>query len=156
MLFFSCKIQQSRSAESKQNFFFLIFPSAISLSLVLFSLLKDGGKIQGQKLWSIHWPYLKLFPKSHKLSEGGWREFLCPCLDWHWPLKPTTREHITWETIQSLTGKICAGNIFILHGILWKSSHSGQDTKPCTARRPLHCFAWVTEMAQLCQSNALS
>lgn len=72
MLFSSCKVQQSRSTESKQNFLCLIFLSAISPSLVLFSVLKDGGTIQGQKLWSIIWPYLKRFPKPHKHNGGCW------------------------------------------------------------------------------------
>lgn len=103
------KVQQSQPRESKQNFFCPIFLSAILLSL-LFSVLKDRGKMQGQKLWSTLWSYLKLFPKSNKHNGGCWplssragANFIL-CLDWHWPLEPAIREHITWETIQTLTG----------------------------------------------------
>lgn len=45
----SCKVEQSQSTESEKGFLLL---SSLSYYFIL-SVLKDGGKTGGQKVWSI-------------------------------------------------------------------------------------------------------
>lgn len=122
MHFFSCKVQYSQSTELKENLFSLIFLSAISLSPVFSLSSRMKAKYKDKRYAPLPLPEVvsqvaQAQWRMLTLIQLGWCEFFCPCLDWHWPLKPTTSEHITWETIQSLTGKICTGNVSILHGI---------------------------------------
>lgn len=146
----SCKVQQSQSTESRKEF--LLLSSPFYHFTLSSPFLCPQGWRQNRRAkdmeHALTWPEVVSQATSahwgmQTAIQSGWCEFPCPCSDWRWPLKPTTREHITWEPIQNLTGKICAGKIFILCGTMKKCPRSSQGTVPCTASQrtpPLPCL----------------